>query len=98
MRRNSFIGSGQILSPLKIILSHLFVNFVAIPFRSSGQGEHFDKKVLLKLSSKVKLRNFDIGMKMIAMAPHHWYVQPFGFYISFGVGYCLINSKGNAKT
>ena len=23
------------------------------------------------LSSKVKLRNFDIGMKMIAIAPHH---------------------------
>ena len=57
------------------------------------------KKVLLKLSSKVKLRNFDIGMKMIAVAPHHWFVQPLlAFYISFGVGYCFIHSKGNAKT
>ena len=30
-----------------------------------------NKKVLLKLSSKVKLRNFDNGMKMIAVASHH---------------------------
>jgi len=27
--------------------------------------------VLLKLSSTFKLRNFDIGTKMIAIAPHH---------------------------
>ena len=30
----------------------------------------FIEKVLLKLSSKVKLRNFDYGTKMIAVAPH----------------------------
>ena len=57
------------------------------------------EKVLLKLSSKVKLRNFDIGMKMIAVAPHHRSVQPLlASYISFGVGYCFIHSNGNAKT
>ena len=39
-----------------------FCKFVVIPFRSSGLEEHFDKKVLLKLSSTFKLRNFDIGM------------------------------------
>jgi hypothetical protein len=55
--------------------------------------------VLLKLSSTLKLRNFDIGMKMIAVAPHHRFVQPLlASYISFGVGYCFIHSKGNAKT
>ena len=38
-------------------------------------------------------------MKMIAVAPHHWYVQPLvAPYITFGVGYCFIHSKGNAKT
>ena len=60
----------------------------------------FIEKVLLKLSSKVKLRNFGIGMKMIAVAPHHRFVQPMlAFYISFGVGcYCFIHVKGNAKT
>ena len=83
----------------KITLSHLFTKFVTIPFHSSGLEGHFDKKVLLTLSSALKLRNFDIGMKMIAMAPHHWFVQSsLGFYISFGVGYCFIHSKGNAKT
>ena len=57
------------------------------------------KEVLLKLSSTLKLRNFDIGMKMIAIALHHWYVQPLlAFHITFGVGYCFIHSKGNAKT
>ena len=56
--------------------------------------------MLLKLSSTLKLRNFDIGMKMIAVAPHHRFVQPMlAFYISFGVGcYCFIHSIGSAKT
>ena len=32
------------------------------------------------------------------MAPHHWFVQPIlGLYISSGVGYCFIHSKGNAR-
>ena len=35
---------------------------------------------------------------MIAIAPHRWYVQPLlALYITFGVGYCFIHSKGNAK-
>ena len=46
-----------------------------------------------------KLRNFDLGMKMIAIAPHRWYVQPLlAICITFGVGYCFIHSKGSAKT
>ena len=53
----------------------------------------------MKLSSTLKLRNFENGMKMMAVAPHHWYVQPIlAFNISIGVGYCFIHSKGNAKT
>ena len=36
---------------------------------------------------------------MMTVAPHHWYVQPLlATYISIGVGYCFIHSKGNAKT
>ena len=31
----------------------------------------------MTLSSALKLRNFDIGMKMIAMAPHQWFVESF---------------------
>ena len=56
---------------------------------------HVEQKVLLKLSSTLKLRNFDYGMKMIAVAPHHWFVQPLlASYISFGVGcYCFIRTK-----
>ncbi|MBQ2122934.1 MAG: hypothetical protein II200_02960, partial [Bacteroidaceae bacterium] len=47
----------------------------------------FSKKVLLKLSSTLKLRNFDYGMKMVAVAPHHWFVQSFlATCITFGVG------------
>ena len=39
------------------------------------------------------------SMKMMAVAPHHWYVQPLlAFDISIGVGYCFIHAKGNAKT
>ena len=56
-------------------------------------------RVLLKLSSKVKLRNFDYSMKMIAVAPHLWFVQPLlAFCITYGVGYCFIHAIGNAKT
>ena len=62
-------------------------------------GRILPKKVLLKLSSMFKLRNFDLGMKMIAIAPHRWYVQPLlAICITFGVGYCFIHSKGSAKT
>ena len=61
--------------------------------------EDFLRKVLLKLSSTLKLRNFDIGMKMIAVAPHLRFVQPMlASYISFGVGYCFIRVKGNARS
>ena len=62
-------------------------------------GRTLPKKVLLKLSSTFKLRNFDNGTKMMAIAPHRWYVQPLlATYITFGVGYCFIRSKGSAKT
>ena len=38
-------------------------------------------------------------MKMIAVAPHRWYVQPsLATYITYGVGYCFIRSKGNARS
>ena len=46
---------------------------LTLPHRSATTAvirNDFIEKVLLKLSSKVKLRNFDIGMKMIAVAPH----------------------------
>ena len=66
---------------------------------SGGVRKDFIEKVLLKLSSMFKLRNFDLGMKMIAIAPHPWYVRPqLATYITFGVGYCFIHSKGSAKT
>ncbi len=33
-------------------------------------------------------------MKMIALAPHHWFVLPVvAPYITFGVGYCFIHAK-----
>ena len=39
------------------------------------------------------------AVKMIAVAPHHWYVRPLlAFHISFGVGYCFIHSLGNARS
>ncbi|MBO5794571.1 MAG: hypothetical protein J6R11_05795 [Bacteroidaceae bacterium] len=73
----------------------------AFEFRrhSGGVRKDFIEKVLLKLSSTFKLRNFDNGTKMIAIAPHLWYVRPqLATYITFGVGYCFIRSKGSAKT
>ena len=80
-------------------MSLLLTIFAIIPYRSGGKEGLFSKKVLLKLSSKVKLRNFDIGMKIVAVAPHRWFVQPVvALYITFGVCYCFIHSKGNAKT
>ena len=58
------------------------------------------KKVLLKLSSILKLRNFDNGMKMMAVAPHHLiYTYPDrSGYCHIGVGYCFIRVIGSAKT
>ena len=47
---------------------------------SGGVRKDFIEKVLLKLSSMFKLRNFDLGMKMIAIAPHRWYVQRYWLF------------------
>ena len=42
-------------------------------------------------------QNF-FAVKMVAMAPHHWFVQPVvGLYISFGVGYCFIQQQGQCE-
>ena len=81
-------------------VSGIFITFVH-EFRhySGGVRKELIEKVLLKLSSTFKLRNFDNGTKMIAIAPHPWYVRPqLATYITFGVGYCFIRSKGSAKT
>ena len=40
-------------------------------FSVTTMGNRHIEKVLLKLSSTFKLRNFDIGMKMITIAPYH---------------------------
>ena len=59
----------------------------------------YRKKVLLKLSSDVKFSQSLNAVKMIAMAPHPWYVQSLlAPYITYGVGYCFIHSKGNARS
>ena len=74
----------------------IFTNFVSM--NGAAALFYLIEKVLLKLSSIFKLRNFDFSMKMIAIAPHRWYVQPLlATYITFGVGYCFIHAKGNAK-
>lgn len=71
-----------------------FANFVAIPFRSSSSEGHFDKKVLLKLSSLMKFSQNFLAVKMVAIASHLWFVQPVvGSYISIGVGYCFIQQQ-----
>ena len=59
----------------------------------------FIVKVLLKLSSILKLRNFDDDTKMMAVAPHHLiYTYPNrSGYCHIGVGYCFIRVKGSAK-
>ena len=57
-------------------------------------------KVLLKLSSTLKLRNFDIGMKTMAVASHQLVCTARGGYSHiFWCGcYCFIRINGNAKT
>ena len=50
---------------------------------------------LLKSNSR-KIWN---SMKIVTIAPHHWYVQPsLASYITFGVGYCFIHAVGNARS
>jgi hypothetical protein len=59
--------------------------------------------VLLKLSSQFKLRNFDNGMKMIAVAPHRLVLSSCkqtlqGFKIlSDWCGLLFYSFQGNAK-
>lgn len=72
-------------------------NTFSIPLQRSLNGEdrHINEKVLLKLSSTFKLRNFDAGTKMIAIAPHHLiytYLRRSEYY-QIGVGYCFIRAK-----
>ena len=46
------------------------------------------------------LARFEYGTKMVAIAPHHLvYAYPNRFeYYHFGVGYCLIRTRGNARS
>ncbi|CCZ47440.1 unknown [Bacteroides sp. CAG:661] len=50
-----------------------------------------------------KSRKFDYGTKMIAIAPHHLIYTDLVLsykvfkYYQFGVGYCFIRTKGNAR-
>ena len=87
--------------PIPFAHSHLFIKFASILCHSGGLGGRtFKQKVLLKLSSSLKLRNFDIDTKMIAVAPHHLiytYLYRSG-YCQYGVGYCFIRSEGNARS
>ena len=54
-------------------------------------GRILSKKVLLKLSSKVKLRNFDYWYEDDSDSTTPWCVQPLlASCISYGVGYCFI--------
>ena len=52
-------------SNIESIHYHTFLLTLSQFGASNGKEGHFEQKVLLKLSSKVKLRNFDIGMKII---------------------------------
>ena len=60
-----------------------------------GRSYFLLQKVLLRLSSIDKFSQNLKGMKVIAVAPHHRFVQPMlASYISFGVGcYCFIHAK-----
>ena len=70
--------------------------FVAIPFHSDGLGLLlFTKGVIEIIFIDEILAKFLYAVKMIAVAPHHRFVQPIlASYISFGVGcYCFIHAK-----
>ena len=80
-----------------IIHSHLFVKFVAIPIQQWQGRTFWTQRCYWNYLSFSNLANLN-AVKIIAMAPHHWFVQPIlGSYISSGVGYCFIHSKGNAR-
>ena len=83
---------------LNVEYSHLFITFAMI--RSGSCNQYYYEKVLLKLSSVVNSRKILNGTKLIAVAPHHSFVQPMlASYISFGVGcYCFIRTKANARS
>ena len=57
-------------------MSHLLTIFATIPRHKCGKDVFFSKKVLLKLSSLMKFSQNFYAVKMIAVAPHHWFVQP----------------------
>ena len=98
MRTDSHPTDENSLS-FALISGYFVLNLHQFRRHSGGVRKDFIEKVLLKLSSTFKLRNFDNGTKMIAIAPHPWYVRPqLATYITFGVGYCFIRSKGSAKT
>ena len=58
-----------------------------------------NKKVLLKLSSTLKLRNFDIGMKIVA---EHYIFGVYSPHLALHIlrcgCCCFIRINGNAKT
>ena len=69
--------------------------FVAIPFHSDGLELLFITKGVIEIIFIDEiLAKFLYAVKMIAVAPHHRFVQPsLATYISFGVGYCFIQQQ-----
>ena len=77
--RMSVVICGHLWSNLHTYICYLGkLYYLCHEFRhhSGGVRKYLIEKVLLKLSSIFKLRNFDFSMKMIAVAPHSWFVQP----------------------
>ena len=74
--------------------SHLFVKFVAIPIQQWQGRTFWTQRCYWNHPHWWNSRKISLAVKMIAMAPHHWSVQPVvASYISFGVGYCFIQQQ-----
>ena len=62
---------------------------------SGGVRKDFIEKGVIEIIFRTQTSQLWNDTKMIAVAPHRWYVQPqLATYITFGVGYCFIYSKG----
>ena len=78
---------------------HIFLLNLSQFRASNGKEGHFDKKVLLKLSSTLKLRNFENGMKIIGSGTTSLICTAYlGFSHILWCGLLLYPVQGNARS
>ena len=87
------------ISPIPFAHSHLFIKFASILRHSGGKEGLYRRGVYCDYLYRLNSRKIPFRVKMITIAPHHWYVAAIiGYLHILWCGLLIIHSKGNARS